>query len=669
VDRFDLPLPDAESEAALACAAAHARRYLLSRRMFRLSVLSADAAVQTYDRVLHNIEHRELQLKVAPGGTGPIGPIPDPSARDPWSVNPATIENDTRTNSQCPYCGGSGIVACPICHGTTRAPCSNCSGSGKVFSQRKNQLFKNCPQCRGSGRQHCTNCRSGRVPCDPCEASGRVTAWLTLEQTPRTEVVAHPMNAGARVHARLKDPQDFDGGAWPNRLQTDTGIQTNLSVGPELAPRLDRRADRVTSGRRQAFSAVVRRFTFGTPVGGGAVEVAGTPPIVSPTSRWTGLWLRITFAVLLASAGIGASAFLYVSYLSRHAWYEKHGAGIPLVLFGIATSLCFAAILAGLLVRRPARSLLGILVPTGGAVAFALGVVLAFTHARPTLSHARDRVAAGDLEGAQDEARAVLELRLDAVGASDFLDKLHLRRAKALRTVGDLARCIREPWQDSKAQAEAVALLRAIAQAESAKLYGSRNGPALTALGRELEDLAPDLSGAVGWMASVARAAAMVEGGLTVDATAELAEVVKLAPRVPDSLRPPTAVRVTEAAEKLRTALAAANAKPMRDRSKALAAAYEPTKAFAVAVGADPEVAQQGVARAAQDVTRELARMSRRGKKKGGAEPAGKGGTWEPELPALLRTNRGAGKPEAPAAPSEKPSGADDDSPYKRVDE
>src|SRR5262249_19508959 len=133
----------------------------------------------------------------------------------------------------------------------------------------------------GRGTQKCTNCRGGRVGCHHCNASGRVTAWLTLERKMRSQVTVYPRNAAARIHRWIDVPDDFDSGAWPTRLSVDTGLQMNLKIPAELAVPLDTRAERVTAARRQTFCTDVHRFTFTTPVGGGRVEVAGEPPVVS----------------------------------------------------------------------------------------------------------------------------------------------------------------------------------------------------------------------------------------------------------------------------------------------------------------------------------------------------------------------------------------------------
>ena len=69
MQRFDLPLADPSAAAALASAARRARRCLVSRRMFRASVTNHEVVAETYDRVLYNIERRQLIVRKIPGVT------------------------------------------------------------------------------------------------------------------------------------------------------------------------------------------------------------------------------------------------------------------------------------------------------------------------------------------------------------------------------------------------------------------------------------------------------------------------------------------------------------------------------------------------------------------------------------------------------------------------
>lgn len=610
MQRFDLPLADPAAAAALASAARRARRHLVSRRMFRSSVTGHEVVAEAYDRVLHNIEHRRLIVRSIPGGDGPLRPLPAPEGLDPWRVNPDTVEDDTRAVGACTNCQGTGDVSCSRCNGSTWARCPYCVG-GKVLAQRKGRWFKNCPSCRGRGTQKCTSCRGGRVGCSPCNATGRITAWLTLERTIRSQVTVHPRNAAARIHRRIDKPDDFDSGAWPTRLSVDTGLQPSLSLPSELAPALDIRADRVIGARRQTFCTDVHRFTFTTPVGGGTVEVAGEPPIVSPSSRWTGLRTRLALSLTIALLGIWGVATIYSDYVSQHTWYARYGDVGPLIGFGIGAASLLGVTLALLLVARAARSWFAIGIAAGAAGAFALGIILACTYKQPSIATARQELTAGNLIRAQEEAQALVDMHRDTTEAGSVLDDLHLRRARDLRALSDLVACVREPWHGARGQTDAEALLRTRVQEISAQLYGKHDMDGLRALDSQLGADVSGMGNGIRWLIATVRSGMLLESSDIAAVSAQLEAVAKLTEGVPQSMRPNEAPQIAAAATRLIAALSATNARSPRDRIKALATAVDLAHEYARLVGMDSNTIAQGLARQQKEATRALARAER----------------------------------------------------------
>lgn len=611
MQRFDLPLTDPLAAAALASAARGARRYLVSRRMFHASVTHHEVAAETYDRVLYSIEHRQLIVRQTPGGSGPLRALPTPAGLDPWAMNPDTIEDDTRVVAACPACDGGGELACPTCKGSTWARCSHCIG-GKVLAQQKGRLLKNCPYCRGRGTQKCTNCRSGRVSCPQCSASGRVTAWLVLDRRFRSTVTVHPRNAAARIHRRIDNPDDFDSGSWPTRLTADTGLQRSLNVPGELQPIIDARGERVIGARQQTFGTDVHRFTFATPVGGGTVEVAGEPPVVSPSSRWRGLRTRLVLSSALAASGIWGVVSLHNDYVAQHVWYARHGDAAPLVGFGIGASLLVAVALALLLVARNARSWFAVGIAVGAAAAFTLGVFLAYTHKQPTAASAQRELAAGNLRGAEDEAQALVDTHRDAAGGGAVLDALHLRRANDLRSLSELIACVGEPWHADQARAGGEAVLRARIQDRAAELYATHDIRGLDRLDAEIHTARPEMSDGVEWLLAAVRAGAFLEVIDTTAASVQLAIVIKLADRVPQPMRPIDRQQITSTAATLAPLLATISAGPVKDRVKALSAAVEPAREYARLVGMNPDTVAQGFVKQQNEIVRAVERASRR---------------------------------------------------------
>lgn len=585
MSQFSWPLVDPAAAAALASAERTARRWLVSRRMFRSSVTAHTVVAETYERVLYTVERRRVVRQASPGGSGVLRPPPIAEHVDPWGVNPDTIEDTTSVVTGCGPCGGRGQVDCSACRGSTWMSCPHCIG-GRVFAQRKGKLFKNCAHCRGRGTQKCTHCHGGKVSCPPCGATGRMTVWLALERKVRTPVAVHPRNAAARLHPGIDEPADFDAGVWPTRLSADTGVQPNLAVPQELTISTNAREERIVGARRQTFGTDVHQFTFTTPVGGGRIDVAGEPPRVSPASRWGGLRTRLIVSAIVAGAAIAGVRGLYGSYVARHAWYAQYGDGASLVGFGVIGACLLGLALACCLVTRAARSWFAVGVCGGATAAFALGVILACTYDHPDLGVARRALADGQLVRAHDEAWALFDLRRDPAGGGAVLDALHLRKLREATSVATLAAGIAEPWYASGPRGEGEALLRARVHDDAVAMYRQHDVDGLAKL-IDLGAAVPDATAQVRWLLAVVRGGAALEAGNTDTALAELDLVGKLADPFPVGMPLAETADIAAAAAKLAPSLAATKAKAVSDQVKALAAVVGPARDFAKMIGMD----------------------------------------------------------------------------------
>lgn len=470
-------------------------------------------------------------------------------------------------------------------------------------------MFKNCLYCRGRGTQKCLNCRRGRVDCPRCGASGRITVWLVLDRRFRYTVTVHPRNTAARIHRQIEHPRDFDSGTWPTRLSADTGVQRSLTLPDELLAAIDARAERVVGVRQQTFCTEVHKLAFTTPVGGGTVELAGEPPVVSPTSRWRGLRTRLVVSSTIAFLGIGGAVSLYNDYISQHVWYARHGDGALLVGLGIVTSLLVTMALAILLVARQARSRFAVGMSIGPAAAFAFGTFLAYTHAQPDTIVAQRELAAGNLRRAQDEAQALIDLHRDVAGGEVVLDELHLRRAKSLRTFPELIACIRGSWFTDRARADADAVLRTRVQEAAAELYAKQDIQELEHLGSELRAEHPEMRDGVQWLLAAVRAAAFLKAEDIASAVVQLSIVLELAHRVPQLMRPADAQLITTSASRLASVLTASSAASLGERAKTLSAAVELAREYARLVGMDSDAVAQGLV----NQQNEAARAAERG--------------------------------------------------------
>jgi hypothetical protein len=372
------PIPD-EIEAevgALRCALGRARSFWMSQKTMQQLVTDTSRYVDTYSRALHTVERREVSFHMTPAPpqrSAPVHPLPDARSLDPWSVDPAEIANASRVVSVCPTCVGAGTVVCGACAGTTRLSCRGCGGSGRVRGQKDS---KNCGVCGGSGSRPCGACSNGRVQCTACAASGRVSAWLAVSQTRFPKVEVHPMGAGALVHTRVQSPEDFDAGSWVNTLTSDTRDEGPTGDLPrELRGNVDPRTDRVLSTRVQSFSSVVHRFTYGLAGMVGLIEVAGSPPAVSRSSKWRPLVVRQVGAAVVA-VGVGIASVTFAgSYLERYASYQ-HGHPGFIAVSGVSAAVALGVVVAGLFLPRRLWSTRRVWAPLGLAVVAALVVGL-----------------------------------------------------------------------------------------------------------------------------------------------------------------------------------------------------------------------------------------------------------------------------------------------------
>ena len=485
---------EAEVEALL-CALRAAPGLWLAQKTLQQLVTDTSRFIDTYSRALHLIERRTVHAHLAPAArrAGPVQPLPNPARLDPWSCDPREIEDASRVVSICPTCNGTETVLCGRCRGSDRINCGNCGGSGRVQGQRG---MKNCGVCRGKGTQPCGACTHGRVPCDPCGATGKVHAWLSISQDRIPQVLVHPMGAAALVHKRLKSPKDFDADPkiWVNELTSDTGDQaSNGDLPSELEPELNAVTDRVLATRVQSFSSVVHQFSYQAVGMTGVIDVAGSPPAVSKSSNWRPLRIRqIATAATAACLGMG-SLMLAGSYTARHVWYADYGHGRLIALLGIALAGLLAAVLAGLLLPRRLWSSVRVRAPLGLAGVAALGLLLAWKYPGPSMANAKRALEDKDLERAEVEAKALRDLSIDPRGAAEVLDDLHIERLKKITTFDDLAVAVREPWNLDERRLVGLSVLHEIGEQKKTEFYGAKNASGLTSLVKSVGDLDPSL--------------------------------------------------------------------------------------------------------------------------------------------------------------------------------
>lgn len=575
-------LANKEQEAALAMASTEARRFGISGRAFRRSVVAIDVLREPYQRALYRIERRTVSLALAPGGNrGNTRAIPDPNVVDPWSVDPATIEAQTRVSAICPDCDGSMRVTCDVCSGSTRARCDNCAGSGRVASQRKNQAYKNCPRCRGDGTRKCTNCRGGFVSCACCGATGVVTAWLKLESATISQVQVHPRNAAATVHYAVDDPRNFDAGAFVHTLAADTGLRAQpLPTVPALHPVVNAWTDRVLGTRLQTFSAEVRRIAYSTGLGAGHVDVSGRPPSIASSSNWEPLrWRRNTVLTTLLLGSLGA-VVARVAYGARHEWYERRGDAGTVFMLACVTALAATALAYSLSAAARARSRVGLPFAMATTLLAGLASIIAFVHAKPSAAAARAALARSALADARAEAQAMIDLDIDRRAAELVLDELQVRGISTTSACHDIVNQANYPWHDDTLRTRAAQHVQHCTALEASAAFASGNADALDRLAGDAAKLAPAQAVGSRWLASVVRACLAIEHGEWSGAVASLQLVVDIGAQVPDAMKPPTFAALVVAARPLASSLADTERGSLRLRRQAVMAAIDQARAF-----------------------------------------------------------------------------------------
>lgn len=479
---------------AIEAASTVAPRYFLTRGSFVDSVVDVDVRTETYDRLLTLVERRRLIVDFAPAKgarrkTGELHDLPDPARHDPFAADPKHIAEQTRVPCLCPHCDGSGHTKCRKCLGTGHVDCRFCRGTGRVDE-------KVCPTCQGAAVAPCPSCTSGRVRCATCEGGGRVFAWLRLEVQILERVTVEGDPGGIAAHANVRLPSDFEGGPgkWKNDLYFDSGLVPDIDgLDESLLPELDARTERVKSMRFQGFSSGVHAVRYATPLGSGAIEVAGNPPVVLPSSQKGPLRLRRNLLLALFASGVVLSVMVAYGRMSLHPWMREHGGASVLFALSLVGSLAGTVALGALLVAPKARRLVRILAPALVAVLFG-GAAGAYSKVRrPSVDHAKALASGGDLRGAREELAAVIALGLDpAAKAAD--DELHRRELDRAPTVAEKVRVAELPFWDEAQKAEAAALVRTAAQTSLDEALPSAGPDALFALGDALRPIDPALA-------------------------------------------------------------------------------------------------------------------------------------------------------------------------------
>lgn len=498
------------AQRALQCAAHNAvaaARVLPST--FRGAVSRVEEQHQEYRRAAYVIESRAVRLDVAAAHRtrkADAGSCPDPKRVDPWKVDPRSLPGETRRVAVCPGCEGSKKEVCSPCGGHGSVRCGECGGGGRVMGQRGP---KNCPSCRGTGARRCNGCNGrGLVTCSPCEGLGRVWAWLEIDESRRTQVLAHPKSGAATLHEELEHPLDLerDPSMFPSALVSDTGWGLDMPGGlaPELIVGIDPFSDRIAARRLQVFRSAVFHCHYELLTGSGAVQVAGRRPQVLPESQWSP-WRRRWVWSLAAGALTLLLAIVYRSaFASRAEWFAMHPGADAVLQLGFAAALLSVAAMAGYCLPSRARAWLRFRLPIAGVAGTWLWMLLIWLTATPSAESVRAGARQGDFEAARREARAIevvdgpteeLRLAVEELEAAEAeaerlrrlaLDEEHLHRVEQAGSVSLAAAEAARPWEFEDNREAAIRGLLQRADTELEELVGLQNRGGLESLAKAI---------------------------------------------------------------------------------------------------------------------------------------------------------------------------------------
>ena len=378
-----------------------------------------------------DVEGRRLVWKSVPASVRSRVTLPQLASGsvDPWTVNVSTLREQSDHIAICATCDGARKVTCAHCAGFGRTRCTVCGGQQKVWGYTSNgaRRLLNCSYCRGKGDLECNACHRGKADCVICRGEGRVQQWLELEQWRRSETLSHPPEYARRFcwsddppNAMVSRDVDLAFEVEQPRRLTRADLATvpprwldvlmPATTGQERIVRQRLRIARVpTQTIRYHLGSLEDRASFM----GHRLTFLPSDAATAFEQRAASLrrlaWVLLFVGIVIATLALGRGAF----YLSVPTFGSLVSVAAMLgTLYGAAYDWT-----AG---RRQTRRWL---IASGASLLVAIVMTIV---ALPRLGHARERLAAGDLDAAEAELTA---LGSDADPETEA--SLHLARVRA----------------------------------------------------------------------------------------------------------------------------------------------------------------------------------------------------------------------------------------------
>lgn len=460
-------------------------------------VRSVDIRTRFVARLTTEIEGRRVVECCEPTSSRepPRAPPCTRQAIDPWNP-PDDLARASRFIVMCWTCSATGRLTCSSCHGTARQACASCEGTGKYYGQTANGAHRvlNCKTCRGKGSVTCKGCTRGKIDCATCQQAKKLACWFEIRSDLRQDVqlvpdgaTMQPFSWGQRGATATTDQLGRDARIvdtvaklrplTPADLPATVPAGWRIEHGPRLQARIDP-GERVRSQTLTFLSVPSAAVAYSVLGEQHTVVLEGLRMLAPPTTAAAAEPFlrrgRMLARLKLALAALPAAAIAI--YAARGDYFVTGGAvGLVtgVVAAAVATgTLAYAALWNATLGRRRAR-----IWAVAAIVPVALATLLAAI-AEPRIERARDLIAAGQLDPAAVELRA-LDLPIDHV----LWGELRLHRSLAATTCSDATAHLHDirPELPQRVQAQTHADDLALAEAEAA-LHARNPGVASSAL-------------------------------------------------------------------------------------------------------------------------------------------------------------------------------------------
>jgi hypothetical protein len=328
---------------------------------------------------------------------------------DPWSIEPTSLRQRSDHVAICDTCAGEKKVRCITCSGG-KTSCSACGGQRKAYGYASNGAYRllKCTACRGKGEVDCAHCRRGIAICSTCAGEGRVQRWMETESWRRSVSKTHPHHlalqfawgespTGADIARDAELLAEVD---WPHRLTPDDIAGTPEEWLEALRPELTSE-ERVARQRLRIARISMYRVHYRLGSNEDHVTFNGLRLLDPDRTARTAFDRRAAVLRALRRVLITVAIVIALASLARDAFFRSILTFLSLLACGIALLAIHAAAADWTAARLHTR--IRVIVAASSLVVAILFAIAAL----PRAAHVQQRIAAGNLDGAESELLAL----------------------------------------------------------------------------------------------------------------------------------------------------------------------------------------------------------------------------------------------------------------------